>query len=58
DLHLKMDDLREQYGDSEALSQQYIDEFMPLAKDGKVYGVEKTILEPIVDKWEESKKTD
>ncbi|WP_375324623.1 sulfatase [Flagellimonas sp. GZD32] len=56
ELHQKLDELREQYGDSEALSQKYIDEFMPLAKEGKVYGVEDDILEPIVEKWENSKK--
>ncbi|UWX55440.1 DUF4976 domain-containing protein [Maribacter litopenaei] len=56
DLHQKLDALRKQYGDSEALSQQYIDEFMPLAKEGKVWGVEDDILEPIVEKWENSKK--
>ena len=57
DLHKKLDKLREQYGDSEALSQRYIDEFMPLAKEGKVWGVEDDILKPIVEKWENSKKT-
>lgn len=56
DLHQKLDALRKQYGDSEALSQQYIDEFMPLAKEGKVWGVEDDILGPILEKWENSKK--
>jgi len=56
ELHKKLDALRDQYGDSEALSQKYIDDFMPLAKEGKVYGVEDDILEPIVEKWEDSKK--
>ena len=56
ELHKKLDELRGQYGDSEALSQQYIDEFMPLAKDGKVFGVEKDILNPIIKKWENSQK--
>ena len=57
DLHEKLVELREFYGDSEELSQQYIDEFMPIAKDGKVFGVEKHILDPIIRKWEDSKKT-
>jgi arylsulfatase A-like enzyme len=57
DLHEKLEELRELYGDSEELSQQYIDEFMPIAKDGKVFGVEKHILDPIIRKWEDSKKT-
>lgn len=57
-LHQKLNKLREQYGDSEALSQQYVDEFMPLAKEGKVYGVEDDILKPMVEKWENSKKED
>ncbi|MDC6404669.1 MULTISPECIES: sulfatase [Maribacter] len=56
DLHQKLDALRKLYGDSEALSQRYIDEFMPLAKEGKVYGVEEEILKPMVEKWENSKK--
>lgn len=56
ELHKKLVALREQYGDNEALSQRYIDEFMPLAKDGKVFGVEKDILDPIIKKWESTKK--
>lgn len=56
DLHQKLDALRKLYGDSEALSQRYIDEFMPLTKEGKVYGVEEEILKPMVEKWENSKK--
>jgi arylsulfatase A-like enzyme len=56
DLHKKLNELRELYGDSEAQSQKYIDEFMPLAKDGKVFGVEKHILDPIIRKWEKSKE--
>ncbi|WP_099545942.1 sulfatase [Maribacter sp. 4G9] len=58
ELHQKLEELRGQYGDSEAISQQYIDEFMPLAKEGKVYGVEDDILKPMVEKWENSKKED
>lgn len=55
-LHQKLNQLREEYGDSNALSQQYIDDFMPLAKEGKVWGVEDHILEPIVEKWENMKQ--
>lgn len=55
EMHAKLDELREQYGDNETLSQQYIDDFMPRAKNGKVWGTEKTILDSIVDKWEKSK---
>ena len=58
ELHQKLNQLREEYGDSNALSQQYIDDFMPLAKEGKVWGVEEDILEPIVEKWEAMKKED
>jgi arylsulfatase A-like enzyme len=57
-LHKRLDELRKLYGDNEAISQRYIDEFMPLAKEGKVYGVEKPILDQIVKKWENSKKSD
>jgi hypothetical protein len=28
---------------------------MPLAKQGKVYGVEEDILKPIIEKWERDK---
>jgi arylsulfatase A-like enzyme len=56
ELHQKLNQLREEYGDSNALSQQYIDDFMPLAKEGKVWGVEDHILEPIVEKWENMKQ--
>ncbi|SOE20311.1 Arylsulfatase A [Spirosomataceae bacterium TFI 002] len=55
EMHAKLDELREQYGDNETLSQQYIDDFMPRAKNGKVWGTEKTILDSIVEKWEKSK---
>jgi arylsulfatase A-like enzyme len=56
EMHTKLDGLREQYGDNEALSQKYIDDFMPLAKEGKVWGVADDILEGIVKKWEDLKK--
>tara|TARA_R110002051_G_scaffold263759_2_gene323638 strand:+ start:71121 stop:72812 length:1692 start_codon:yes stop_codon:yes gene_type:complete len=56
ELHEKLDALRELYGDNETISRKYIDEFMPLAKEGKVFGVEKPILDPIIEKWESSKK--
>lgn len=55
EMHTKLEALREEYGDNEAISQQYIDDFMPKAKEGKVWGVSKEILESIVDKWEEMK---
>ncbi|WP_405415126.1 sulfatase [Maribacter sp. Asnod1-A12] len=56
ELHKKLNGLRELYGDNDSLSKKYIDEFMPLAKEGKVFGVEKPILDPIIEKWEDSKK--
>ncbi|APQ19253.1 sulfatase [Maribacter hydrothermalis] len=56
ELHKKLDALRELYGDNETISRKYIDEFMPLAKEGKVFGVEKPILDPIIEKWESLKK--
>ena len=56
ELHDKLNGLRELYGDNESISQQYIDNFMPLAKEGKVYGVENSVLDGIVEKWESSKK--
>lgn len=52
EMHAQLDELRKQYGDNEAISQKYIDDFMPLAKEGKVYGVTKNILDKIVAAWE------
>ena len=54
-LHKRLDELRVQYGDNEQISQQYIDGFMPLAKQGKVFGVDKNILDGIIKNWEKSK---
>lgn len=55
-LHKRLDELRIQYGDNGTISQKYIDDFMPLAKKGKVFGVEKNILDGIIQNWEKSKK--
>lgn len=55
-LHKKLDELRIQYGDNETISQKYIDDFMPLAKQGKVFGVDKNIMDGIIKNWEKSKK--
>lgn len=56
DMHQKLDALRKQYGDNETISQKYVDDFMPLAQKGKVFGVEKTIMDGIIKNWEKSKK--
>lgn len=56
EMHQKLDALRKQYGDNETISQKYIDDFMPLAKDGKVFGVDKSIMDGIITNWEKSKK--
>ncbi len=53
-MHQQLAALRVQYGDNEAISKKYIDEFMPLAKADKVFGVEKTILDKIVAAWEKT----
>ncbi|AWV98525.1 sulfatase family protein [Arcticibacterium luteifluviistationis] len=52
EMHAKLDGLREQYGDNETISQKYIDDYMPLAKEGNSFGVSDEILKGIVDKWE------
>ena len=54
-LHQRLDELRVQYGDNEKISQKYIDDFMPLAKKGQVFGVDKNILDGIIKNWEKSK---
>lgn len=56
DMHQKLNTLRKQYGDNETISQKYVDDFMPLVQKGKVFGVEKTIMDGIIKKWEKSKK--
>lgn len=56
DMHQKLDALRKQYGDNETISQKYVDDFIPLAQKGKVFGVEKTIMDGIIKNWEKSKK--
>jgi arylsulfatase A-like enzyme len=56
DMHQKLDALRKQYGDNETISQKYVDDFMPLVQKGKVFGVEKIIMDGIIKKWEKSKK--
>ncbi len=55
-MHKKLDAVRKQYGDNDSISQKYIDDFMPLAKKGKVFGVEESILNGIIKNWEKSKK--
>ncbi|MGR3810880.1 sulfatase family protein [Jiulongibacter sp. NS-SX5] len=54
-LHTRLDELREEYGDSEEISQAYIDSFMPMAKEGKVWGTTPEMLKPAVEAWEGSK---
>lgn len=56
DLHKKLNKLRKQYGDSDAISQKYVDDFMPLAKQGKVYGVKPETLKQIIKNYDELKK--
>lgn len=56
DMHQKLDALRKQYGDNESISQKYVDDFMPLVQKGKVFGVEKAIMDGIIKNWEKSKK--
>jgi arylsulfatase A-like enzyme len=54
-MHATLDKLRIQYGDNDSISQKYIDDFMPQAKESKVYGVEKIILDDIVKVWQKGK---
>ncbi|MES2520829.1 MAG: sulfatase [Bacteroidota bacterium] len=56
DMHQKLNALRKQYGDNETISQKYVDDFMPLAQKGKVFGVEKSIMDGVIKNWEKSKK--
>ncbi|WP_409024992.1 sulfatase [Jiulongibacter sediminis] len=55
EMHATLDALREQYGDNETISQKYIDDFMPLAVEGKVWGVTEEILDGIVKNWKAMK---
>lgn len=54
-LHQKLVSIRKKYGDNEALSQKYIDNLMIPAEKGKVYGVDKDELQPLIDKWQKMK---
>jgi hypothetical protein len=47
DLHEQLEQLRVKYGDNDKLSQQYVDEFMEDAANGKVFGVTKEKVEEI-----------
>lgn len=53
-MHQQLAALRVKYGDNEAISKKYIDDFMPMAKADQVFGVEKTILDKIVAAWEKT----
>ena len=57
ELHKKLDALRELYGDSDAISQKYVDDFMPLARKEKDSVLRNQFLDPIIEKWETSKKS-
>lgn len=41
ELHAKLDEIRNKYGDSDALSQRYIDQLMEAALQGDVFGITK-----------------
>lgn len=56
EMHAKLDQLREQYGDNAEISQKYVDNFMPLAIEGKVWGVTDEILDGIVKNWKAMKE--
>jgi hypothetical protein len=50
DLHGRLEGLRKKYKDSAALSQQYVDNFLKDASDGKVFGVTKEKVEEILER--------
>lgn len=47
ELHAQLEQLRKQYGDSDQLSQGFVDKFMDDASQGKVFGVSKEKVEQI-----------
>jgi len=51
DLHLRLEKLRVKYGDSAALSQRYVDDFMKDVEAGKVFGGSKEGNARALKKW-------
>jgi arylsulfatase A-like enzyme len=54
-MHQKLVKIRKKYGDNEALSLKYIDDFMIPAQNGKIYGVDKDEMKPLIDRWKKMK---
>ncbi|UZD24387.1 sulfatase family protein [Algoriphagus halophytocola] len=52
DLHDRLEKLREQYQDSTALSQQYIDRLVDDYENGKAYGVGRERVGKVLERWE------
>jgi arylsulfatase A-like enzyme len=50
DLHARLEKLRKKYKDNTDLSQQYIDQFLEDASEGKVFGVTKEQVEQILER--------
>ncbi len=58
ELHQKLEETRRKYGDSDRLNKQFIDEFMPLVREGKIWGLdpESEKIRHIIEDWERSLK--
>lgn len=55
-LHKELEQLRDKYGDSDALNQHYIDVFMTDLEQKGVYGVNKEKMQQIIEKRKADKK--
>ncbi len=51
-LHTELDQIREKYGDSDSLSQHYIDVFMDDVQENGIFGVNEQRLDEIIEKRE------
>ena len=55
-LHQELQTIREKYGDSDAISQQYIDVFMDDVEKNGIFGVNETRLQEIIAKRKTQKQ--
>jgi len=55
-LHQELETIREKYGDSDAISQQYIDVFMDDVEKNGIFGVNETRLQEIIAKRKTQKQ--
>jgi len=57
ELHQQLEEIRLKYGDSDSLNQAYINNFMPMVREGDIFGMdpEKPQIRSIIEDWERSR---